>query len=174
MPHQHEYESAIPDGASPDGRRLLLENGYPVLPICDKRPLWPGWRTEPVTEELLSRIESQHPDHTNTGIRTDNFAVADIDLWNPDHASAIKDTIFVVLGHNDVVRVGAKGFALCYRNPTPIPKITVTGIPEGADESVTLVEFLGTGHICGAISDASAGLHATSACAAAAAFRFAS
>lgn len=145
MPHQHEYESAIPDGASPDGRRLLLENGYPVLPICDKRPLWPGWRTEPVTEELLSRIESQHPDHTNTGIRTDNFAVADIDLWNPDHASAIKDTIFVVLGHNDVVRVGAKGFALCYRNPTPIPKITVTGIPEGADESVTLVEFLGTG-----------------------------
>ena len=145
MLHQNDYESVIPDGASPAGRRRLLENGYPLLPICGKRPLWPDWRTEPVTEELLSRIESQYPDHTNTGVRTGYLAVADIDLWNPDHASAIKDTIFAVLGHNDVERIGSKGFALCYYNPIPIPKITVTGIPEGADNPVTLVEFLGDG-----------------------------
>jgi hypothetical protein len=94
---------------------------------------------------LLCRIESEYPDHTNTGVRTGHLAVADIDLWNPDHASAIKGTIFAVLGRSDVERVGAKGFALCYYNPSPISKITVTGIPEGADESVTLVEFLGAG-----------------------------
>jgi hypothetical protein len=145
MTHQHEYESATPDGASPEGRRLLLEYGYEVLPICGKAPLWPKWRSEPVTAALLDRIETQHPDHTNTGVRTGNLAVADIDLWNPDHASAIKDTIFAVLGHNNVERVGAKGYALCYYNPTPIPKITVTGIPEGENGPVTLFEILGLG-----------------------------
>lgn len=138
-------EGVTPDGASPAGRRCLLGNGYEVLPICDKRPLWPGWRKEPMTEELLSRIESQYPDHTNTGVRTGNLAVVDIDLRNPDHAAAIKGTIFAVLGHNYVERVGAKGFALCYYNLTPISKITVTGVPEGAKESVTLFEILGNG-----------------------------
>jgi hypothetical protein len=98
-----------------------------------------------VTEELLSRIASQYPDHTNTGVRTGTLAVVDIDLRNPDHAAAIKDTVFAVLGHNNVERVGAKGCALCYYNPTPIPKIMVTGIPEGANEPVTLLEILGEG-----------------------------
>jgi hypothetical protein len=137
--------STTPDGASPAGRRRLLANGYPCLPICGKGPRWKNWSKEPVTEELLSRIESQYPDHTNTGVKTGALAVVDIDVRDPGHASMVADAVFEVLGPTDFQRIGSKGVALCYYNCDPISKITVGGIAPGDDEATPLVEFLGVG-----------------------------
>jgi hypothetical protein len=142
-----EPDDVLRNGSGPEDRRRLLLNGYEALPICGKAPLWPRWRSEPVTAELLDRIEADphYADHTNTGVKTGHLAVVDIDVRNAAHAAAAEKAVASVLGPTEVVRVGAKGMALCYYNRDPISKITVGGIAPGGDEATPLVEFLGTG-----------------------------
>lgn len=134
-------------GTRSSDRRHLLAFGYEPLPIFGKAPLWPKWRSEPVTAELLDRIEAdpRYANHTNTGVKTGHLAVVDVDIQNPTHADFVAETVESVLGHTEVERIGSKGKALCYYNPDPISKITVAGIAPGSDEMIALVEFLGTG-----------------------------
>jgi hypothetical protein len=135
------------DGVGPQSRRRLLSNGYEPLPILGKAPLWPKWSSEPVTVELLDRIEAdpRYANHTNTGVRTGRLAVVDIDVRNPSHAAVVAEAVASILGHTEVERIGSKGKALCYHNPDPISKLTVGGIAPGDDEATTLVELLGAG-----------------------------
>src|SRR5262249_23715224 len=138
--------SFVPNGASPEGRRLLLQNGYEPIPILGKRPLHDDWQLGPITEERLAKIEEEHPDHTNTGLRTGWLAVGDIDVREPTHAEDVSRTIQAVLGETCFQRFGSKGIALCYHNDSPIRKIKITGIPQGSTKTETLVEFLGAGN----------------------------
>lgn len=136
-----------PNGTSPEGRLVLLRNGYEPLPIFGKAPLWRGWRGEPVTAKLLESIETdpRYANHTNTGVKTGHLAVVDIDVRDPTYAAAVAEAVISILGATEVERIGSKGKALCYYNPDPISKITVGGIAPGGDEATTLVEFLGVG-----------------------------
>lgn len=128
-------------------RRRLLLNGYEPLPISGKAPLWPKWSSEPMTAELLDRIEAdpRYANHANTGVKTGRLAVVDIDIHNPTYADFVAETVESILGHTEAERIGSKGKALCYYNPNPISKITVAGITPGSDEMAALVEFLGVG-----------------------------
>lgn len=138
--------SAGIEGTRPEDRRLLLTNGYEPIPICGKAPLW-RWRSDPITEALLSEIESSpnYLDHQSTGLRTGQLSVVDIDVRDKQHVEKIVDAITQILGRTDVQRIGSKGVALCYYNPDPIKKITVIGRPPHSDDMALLVEFLGSG-----------------------------
>ncbi len=133
------------DGASPAGRRKLLANGYDPIPIAGKAPKWAWRKAEPITGELLSEIEADHPDHLGTGLRTGRLCVVDVDLTESDHAEAASDAITAAMGESLAVRIGSKGQALCFFNPEPIGKVTVSGCAPGEKEPARLIEFLGRG-----------------------------
>lgn len=135
----------LPNGTSLEGRLLLLENGYEPIPICGKAPHWQGWRHSSITPELLEGVGSARHDHKNTGLRTGRLCVVDVDLWEPEHAETVAESVQQILGASRVQRAGQKGVAICYFNPEPIGKITITGREPNGDKSKTLVEFLGQG-----------------------------
>jgi hypothetical protein len=120
-------------------RRQLLANGYEPIPIRGKAPRWKGWAAGDITDARLSEIEAAHPDHTNTGIRTGRCVAIDIDLTNAAHAIEIEKLAVTAFGDTPLHRVGSKGALLCYRNDSPIPKITI-GLKDKR-----LVEILGEG-----------------------------
>lgn len=134
------------DGTSHTDRCALLRNGYEPIPICGKSPRWP-WRGRVIEEALLAEIEnnSQYADHQSTGLRTGKLSVVDIDIRGEVEINAVQNAIFGVLGHSDMQRVGSKGVAICYHNPTPCMKITVSGRRSPSDELRPLIEFLGDG-----------------------------
>jgi hypothetical protein len=137
----------LPPDTLPYARRWYLSNEYEPIPIFGKAPLWRNWRNEPITKDLLDRIEAdpRYANHTNTGLKTGQLAVVDIDLRDPVHAAALEEEMFRILGHTYFVRVGSKGMALCYYNSQPISKITIVGKREGSDVESVLIEFLGEG-----------------------------
>lgn len=135
----------VPPGDSPEGRRLILRNGYEPIPIFRKAPKWAGWLEGQITAERLAAVEAAHPDHVSTGLRTGRLAVVDVDVIDPEHASAVAEAVQAVLGETWLRRVGSKGMALLYDNPWPIRKMTVTGRAPGAEKPTTLVEILGVG-----------------------------
>lgn len=134
------------EGTTPGDRRVLLANGYEPIPICGKGPRWP-WRCGLISDALLTSIESDpvFADHTNTGLRTGRLAGIDIDVSAPEHVELVKQVIFKELGRSYLERIGSKGALLCYFNPDPIPKLTVSGKPPGDVQDRRLVEILGDG-----------------------------
>jgi len=114
------------DGTSPAGRRQLLNNGFEPVPACGKKVFAKGWTKGEITPERLLQWEAEHPEWTNTGLRTGRLCAVDIDIKNPEHAKRIANVIMGVLGETAVRRVGSKGEMLFYFNPDPIRKITVS------------------------------------------------
>ena len=123
----------------------LLMGGYEPIPICGKAPMWPAWQKMDMTREVLEEVLSRHPDHMNVGLRTGKLVAVDNDLRDPIHAQIISLAIERELGATPLHRVGRKGEALCFFNPEPIGKITISCQAEGSSERITLVEFLGRG-----------------------------
>ncbi len=70
---------------------------------------------------------ASYPDAMSTGLRTGRLVGVDIDIVPAAHVQAIKDLATTLLGHTSLERIGDKGAMLCYRNETPIGKITVSG-----------------------------------------------
>jgi hypothetical protein len=137
-------------GTSIEDQLSLLGLGYEVIPIHAKNKACyaPRWTEGTITPSRLNGMKEHHPDHASTGCRTGKFAVADNDLLNPEHAAAVSEAIQAILGLCAYVRIGGKpGGALCYHNPDPIGKITVTGRAPGArpTDKPERVEFLGKG-----------------------------
>lgn len=142
-----EGNSAL-GGTSPDDRRKLLRQGYEPLPLVGKACFLDDWTAGPVMWERLALWEGRYPGGANTGLRCGKFAVADIDLLNPDHAARAYELVQSELGLTDFERTGkAPKVALCYLNKTPIGKVTVEGRPPGASpkDKPQKVEFLGAG-----------------------------
>jgi P4 family phage/plasmid primase-like protien len=106
----------------------MIANGYEPVALDGKRALGTGWPTRPNTEEAIAAERAALPYATNTGARTGRLSVIDVDLIPADHAERIKALAFDVLGYTSLERIGSKGMALCYRNETPIGKITVSGL----------------------------------------------
>jgi hypothetical protein len=117
--------SADPRFASQDGK--LISNGYEPLAVSGKAPVSKGWNTRPNTIEAVAAERGHHPGATSTGLRTGPLVGLDIDVIPSEHVQRIKRLAMEVLGFTLLERVGAKGAMLCYRNETPMAKITVSG-----------------------------------------------
>lgn len=133
------------DGASPEGRQRLCENGFEPILLNGKKPISKGWRQHDITTERLQEWEAQHPTGGNTGLRCGEFAVVDIDLLDEDFSAQIVEAVQDSLGHSDFVRTGrAPKRAICYRSTCAIGKITISGRPPNGcyDQKI---EFLGQG-----------------------------
>jgi hypothetical protein len=128
--------------ASADQDAQLIANGYEPIAVNGKAPVGPGWNTRPSTIEAVTNERASHPVGTNTGLRTGRLVGVDIDIVPADHVEAVKLLAAQILGCSSLERVGAKGAMLCYRNETPIAKITVSG--KHPTQSAK-IEILGTG-----------------------------
>ena len=118
---------------------LIIANGYEPVLCNGKVPVMSGWQKGTVTAEYIAAKRAEYPEAINTGLRTGALVGVDIDIKNADHAAQMKALTFKTLGETPLVRVGAKGFMLCYSNATPIKKCMV------AAKDGTKVEILGTG-----------------------------
>jgi RecA-family ATPase len=120
-------------------RLKALANGYEPIPVIGKAPPHKGWSEGEITEGRLAEMDAAIPGCTNTGLRTGHIAAIDIDLTSVAHTFEVEKTISAMLGETLLRRVGSKGALLCYRNETPIPKITI------GTKNKRLVEILGAG-----------------------------
>ena len=143
-----KLETKNPDVKGKNDRELSLENGYEPVPIIGKAPKWDDWQDGEITVERLANVMRQHPEFTNTGLRTGQLCVFDIDTPDTAHTALIQKAIESVLGETVLQRFGSKGIALCYYNATPIRKATLYFRPPGADPKVKplKVEVLGQGN----------------------------
>jgi bifunctional DNA primase/polymerase-like protein len=123
--------------------KTLIINGYEPIAVNGKVPVAKGWNKRPNTIEAIAAERAHHPGATNTGLRTGRLVGVDIDIVPPEHVEAIKRLAREILGSSLLERVGAKGAMLCYRNETPIEKITVSGKHSSIQPGK--IEILGTG-----------------------------
>ncbi len=136
----YEPISAEPTLASHDAQ--LIANGYEPIAVNGKAAVAKGWNTCPSTIEAAAAELTSRPGAMSTGLRTGRLVGVDIDIVPAEHVQAIKHLATQLLGPTGLERVGAKGPMLCYRNETPIAKITVSGKHPMQPGKI---EFLGTG-----------------------------
>jgi hypothetical protein len=105
----------------------LIAHGYEPVAVVGKAAVGKGWTTRPSTIEAVTAERADRPDAASTGLRTGRLVGIDIDIVPAEHVQAIKRLAAECLGSALLERVGAKGAMLCYRNETPIKKITVSG-----------------------------------------------
>ena len=122
---------------NPTARRLrLLENGYAPLPIEGKRPPLKDWQKKTDTNAAEIELwEKLYPCAINTGILTHLTPTLDIDITNPEAATAVEALArerFEERGFV-LIRIGqAPKRAILLRTNTPFKKITGTVIaPKG-------------------------------------------
>lgn len=130
------------DPASAHQDAKLIANGYEPIAVKGKVPMAKGWNTRLNTIDAAGAERACHPGATSTGLRTGRLVGVDIDIVPTKHVEAIKLLATQVLGYASLERVGAKGAMLCYRNETPISKITVSGKHPTKPGKI---EILGTG-----------------------------
>jgi hypothetical protein len=124
-------------------RCALLDNGYEPIPVRGKGGkgcLNTGWTSGAITVDRIVRETLAGTAKLNTGLRGGRVAVVDNDLRDPEHAAAADEIVAHILGPTPLKRRGSKGACLCYRNNTPLPKLTIT-----AADGTRLFEILGTG-----------------------------
>jgi len=72
-------------------RRQLLRGGFTPLPLCGKAPVIQAWQKHhDTTEHEIEFWSRTHPAAQNTGILTRLTPTLDIDIIDPDAASAIE------------------------------------------------------------------------------------
>jgi hypothetical protein len=120
----NKWTESEPTSASQDA--ALISNGYEPIAVRGKVPLAKGWNKRSNTIEAIAAERAAHPSATNIGLRTGRLVGIDIDIFPVEHVHAIKRLANELLGFTWFERVGAKGAMLCYRNETPIEKITVS------------------------------------------------
>jgi hypothetical protein len=120
----------------------LIANGYEPIAVNGKIPVAKGWNARPNTTEAIAAERVAHRSAVSTGLRTGRLVGVDIDIIPAPHVQAVQDLATRLLGYASLERIGAKGAMLCYRNETPIGKITVVGKHEA---HAAKVEILGVG-----------------------------
>ena len=139
-------------------RRKLLQQSYAPIAIVGKKPIAAAWQIAQITPDSINAEISLYPSATNTGLRTDQFPVVDIDLWDDDHVGDVGCLVADHLGPTPLLRRGRKGLAMCYRlDGDPIGKLVVKEdsgkrtkptpmCPNGNPIYRTVVEILGKGN----------------------------
>lgn len=122
-------------------RLRLLSNGFEPIPVQGKRPAaGEGWQVGEITRQRITAQTEERPDALSTGLRTGKLVGVDIDVEDRAEAEEVRRVVEEHLGPTPFVRVGRKGFLLCYGNAEPIRKLTATRKSDGAK-----VEILGQG-----------------------------
>jgi hypothetical protein len=121
-------------------RLRLLSNGYEPIPTGGKNRLNTGWTSGEIIPERVRYETESGTAKLNTGLRCGRTVAVDNDLRDPEHAAAADEIIEHILGPTPLKRRGSKGAVLCYRNETPIPKLTITDA-----QGTRLFEILGAG-----------------------------
>jgi hypothetical protein len=102
-------------------RLQLLRRGYVPLPLKGKAPKISSWQNIEPDEAMIRGWERDYPGLTNTGIRTTECAVIDIDIMNAGAVNAV----LRLLGnsHPLLKRIGRPPkAAVIYRTETPFQK----------------------------------------------------
>jgi hypothetical protein len=108
-----------------DLRLTLLQNGYEPVPLLGKRCLLPGWSEMEITETEIQRWGVEHPEWSNTGLRTARMPSLDSDVDDPEVAKSIQ-AFMAGWCHNGrmFIRTGrAPRFAVPFRCDAPFAKI---------------------------------------------------
>jgi hypothetical protein len=117
----------------------LLQSGYEAIVLAGKAPVSQAWQSGPITLDRIKAMRTAYPEARNTGLRTGKLVGIDIDVRNPEKTKSIIALAEQVLGETKLHRLGSKGMLLCYRNESPIRKISIL---TDADDKV---EILGAG-----------------------------
>jgi Bifunctional DNA primase/polymerase, N-terminal len=131
-----------------DYRHRLRQAGFSPLPLNGKRPFLEKWqKLADATPEEIALWSRVRPAETNTGILTACVPALDIDVLDPEAATAIEEVVrerFEERGYV-LVRFGRlPKRAIPFRTDQPFPKIAVDLIaPDG--QPGQKVEFLGDG-----------------------------
>jgi hypothetical protein len=144
--HGETIDETLNDHTRLDLKLKLLSNGYQPIATNGKKPVATGWQLGEITAD---RIKHEHRDFAyarNIGLRSGELVPVDIDLVNLDHILQIIDIVLEVLPYTPMLRRGAKGIAMCYRNKTPIGKLKIFEKKDKADKTKLCygVEILGT------------------------------
>jgi hypothetical protein len=108
-----------------DLRLTLLQNGSEPVPLLGKACLLVGWSEIEITEAIVQRWGVEHPEWSNTGLRTARIPSLDSDVDDPRVAKSIR-TFMTGWCHNGrmLIRTGrAPRFAVPFRCDVPFSKI---------------------------------------------------
>ena len=130
-------------------RQQLREAGYAPIPVNGKRPPLAGWQTKSNSNpEEISSWERAFSYAKNTGLLTEHTPTLDIDILDPEAATAVEELVRERFGEGGyvLVRFGqSPKRAIPFRTDTPFSKITYNvEIPDGEDREEKL-EFLANG-----------------------------
>jgi hypothetical protein len=128
-------------------RNTLRLAGYSPIPVCGKRPVIDAWEQKLQTNPAeIALWEKLFPDAKNTGILTKVTPAFDIDIRNPEAATAVEELVRDRFGERGyiLVRTGnAPKRAIPFRTDAPFKKIMCDLVsPAGASERL---ELLGDG-----------------------------
>jgi hypothetical protein len=112
-----------------DLRLRLLHNGYDPIPLIGKDPKVRGWPDGEMTEQRIRDQRRRYEDFHNTGLRTGQLAVVDVDIVPPQQVAILQSLVFRQISETPLQRLGSKGIALFYRlvGSDPIKKINIRG-----------------------------------------------
>ena len=124
---------------TPEQDQQLVANGYEPIPVIGKAAIAEGWQTGVISNERIALLRKAYPNAKNTGLRCGVLGAVDVDIVPADHSDAVQRLAFTHFQETPLIRFGSKGAMLCYRNETPLRKITVLTNTEAK------VEILGQG-----------------------------
>jgi hypothetical protein len=122
---RHTIKFNSPVDLNTDQDAQLIISGYEPLPVLGKIPAAKGWSSGVITAQRLANERVAHAGARSTGLRTGRLAAVDIDVIKEEHVEQIVRLAKRELGETPLMRFGAKGRMLLYRNETPIYKITI-------------------------------------------------
>jgi hypothetical protein len=129
-------------------RNTLRLAGYSPIPVCGKRPAPPGWQQKLQTNPVeIALWEKLYPDANNTGILTKLTPTFDIDIRNPEAATAVEELVrerFEERGYILVRTGNAPKRAIPFRTDAPFKKIACDLVSPSGAKSEKL-ELLGDG-----------------------------
>src|SRR5665213_3094478 len=125
--------------------KILIENGFEPIPVAGKAAVTQGWQSGPIDGARIAAMREVNPEARSTGLRTGKLATVDIDVVADEAVNEIVHLADAMLGKTPLARFGSKGLMLCYHNPDPIRKMTVTTQAETPGEFADKIEILGTG-----------------------------
>ena len=137
------------DNASPTERRKQLRvAGFAPIPVNGKIPPIDKWQTKTETNDGEINIWAKtFPHAKSTGLLTRKMPTLDVDIKNPDAATAVEALVRERFEDHGVILVrfgNAPKHAIPFRTDTPFKKITVNLIAPDGDETQK-IELLADG-----------------------------
>lgn len=130
----------VPVKLKPEDRTKLLAHGFVPVPIDKKKAiLIPGWESLDVTDEWLSRMVSDYPDHEGTGLRLDSLVAIDLDVTDANALNLLAGLLLDRIGDSALYRMGSKGLAVVLNSEGEIPRMVLSFKIGGKSQKVEIL-----------------------------------